>query len=32
MNSFLDVINKKIHKHATIKTKPKTKIHLADKP
>ena len=32
MNAFLDVINKKIHKHATITTNPKAKFSLADKP
>ena len=32
MTSFLDIINKKLDKQAAIKTKPKTKISLTDKP
>lgn len=32
MTSFLDIINEKLDKQAAIKTKPKTKISLTDKP
>ena len=32
MTSFLDIINEKLDKQTAIKTKPKTKISLTDKP
>lgn len=32
MTSFLDIINEELDKQAAIKTKPKTKISLRDKP